>query len=208
MKINLKKYPLLISTIVSCVIIVASLFILGFFGIRLGTTLGGGSQFEINVANGSSSAKYVSTVKDVLKKHGLTFDSATVEDKYVAIDDEGNYTKQVVIIKISQKNIADEKETALITDVAKELSINTSNVSSVENIIPLVTGHNVLMLGLAVGIVALALFVFAWIRYDIFAGLSFIVAFLHNIIIYWFVGRSLVTIQKKTISTDKKSIQR
>ena len=41
-----KKYPLLISIIVSCVLVVASLFILGFFGINLGTSLAGGSQFE------------------------------------------------------------------------------------------------------------------------------------------------------------------
>ena len=66
MKMKLKKYPLLISTIVSCVIIIASLFILGFFGLRLGTSFGGGSQFEINMPNGVSSTEYVSGVSDTL----------------------------------------------------------------------------------------------------------------------------------------------
>lgn len=184
MKTKIKKYPLLISTIVSCVIIIASLFILGFFGLRLGTSLGGGSQFEINVASGASSTEYIAEVKDVLKNHNLTFDSASVEDKYVAIDDEGNYTKQVVVVRISQNNLEDAKESALVNDIAKALEIKTSYISSVENITSIVTGQKVLMLGLAIGIVAIALFVFAWIRYDIFAGLSFIVAFLHNIIVY------------------------
>ena len=184
MKTKLKKYPLLISSIVSCVIIIASLFILGFFGLRLGTSFGGGSQFEINVANGASSSEYIADVKDVLKNHKLTFDSASVEDKYIAVDDEGNYTKQVVIVRISQNNLDDAKEAVLVSDIAKALEINTSYISSIENITSIVTGQKVLMLGLAIGIVAIALFVFAWIRYDIFAGLSFIVAFLHNIIVY------------------------
>ena len=184
MKTKFKKYPLLISTIVSCVIIIASLFILGFFGLRLGTSLGGGSQFEINMANGASSTEYVSGVKDVLKTYGLTFDSAIVEDKYVAIDNEGNFTTSVLVVKISQNNIADETKAAVIKSVATKIGVTEASVSSIQNITALATANNVLMLGLAVGIVAIALFVFAWIRYDIFAGISFIIAFLHNIILY------------------------
>ena len=185
MKLKMKKYPLLISMIVSCVIIIASLFILGFFGLKLGTSLGGGSQFEVNIANNASSKHYVNEIKDVLADNKLTFDSATVEDKYIAVDNEGNFTKQVVIVKVSQRNISDAKETAIIDEIAEKLSIEKSYISSIDNVVSSTTTKNVLMLGAAIGIVALALFIFAWIRYDILAGLSFIVAFLHNIILYF-----------------------
>ncbi len=184
MKIKMKKYPLLISTIVSCVVIVASLFILGFFGLRLGTSLGGGSQFEVNVKTGASTKEYVSKIKDVLKDNDLTFDSSFVEDKYQAIDDEGNFTKQVLVIKISEDKVSDAVESALIADIAEELKIEKSFISSVQDITSFTTAKNVLKLGIAIAIIAAALFVFAWIRYDVFAGLSFIVSFLHNIILY------------------------
>lgn len=185
MKLKIKKYPLLISMIVSCVLIITSLFILGFFGMKLGTSLGGGSQFEVNVASSASSKQYVKEIKDVLADNKLTFDSATVEDKYVAVDNEGNYTKQVVVIKVSERNVSDNTEAAVINQIAEKLNINKSYVSSINNIVSSTTTKNVLMLGAAIGVVALALFVFAWIRYDVLAGISFIVAFLHNIILYF-----------------------
>lgn len=184
MKLKMKKYPLLISAIVSCVIIIASLFILGFFGLKVGTSLGGGSQFEINVVEGESTEKYVEKVKDVLSDNGLTFDSATVEDKYVATDVEGEYTKQVLIIKVSQSEVKDSVETKVINQISSKLDIDSSYISNIDDITSSTTNKNVLKLGLAIGIIAIALFVFAWIRYDLFAGLSFIVAFLHNIILY------------------------
>ena len=184
MKQTNKKYPLLVSMIISFAIIIASLFVLGFAGMNMGTSLGGGSQFEVNVPNGVSTKEYVSNIKEALKENGYTFDSSAVEDKYVAIDDEGNFTKQVVIVKISQKDLTDEQKSALVKNIAEALSIDESYVSAPENILAQTTGKNVLSLGLAIGIVAIALFVFAWIRYDVFAGLSFIIAFLHNIILY------------------------
>ena len=179
-----KKYPLLVSMIISFAIIIASLFVLGFAGMNMGTSLGGGSQFEINVPDGVDTKEYVSSIKNNLKENGYTFDSSAVEDKYIAIDNEGNFTKRVVIVKISQKNLTDEQKSGLVKSIAEALSIDESYVSTPENIIAQTTGKNVLFLGLAIGIVAIALFVFAWVRYDVFAGLSFIIAFLHNIILY------------------------
>ena len=61
-----KKYPLLISIIVSCVLVVASLFILGFFGMNLGTSLTGGSQFEITLSNDADTKEYTEKVKEVV----------------------------------------------------------------------------------------------------------------------------------------------
>ena len=184
MKAKMKKYPLLISMIVSCAIIIASLFILGFFGLKLGTSLGGGSQFEVKIPVGESTKEYVSEIKSVLKDNDLSFDSSIVEDKYITTDDEGNFTKQVLIVKISESNVSDETESALIADISEKLEIDKSYISNVDDITSFTTGKNVLKLGIAIAIVAVALFVFAWIRYDVFAGLSFIVSFLHNIILY------------------------
>lgn len=179
-----KKYPLLISAIISFVIIVASLFVLGFAGMNLGTSLGGGSEFEVNVASGASAKDYVSKIKAEIKKNGYTFDSSAVEDNYVAIDDEGNYTTQTIVVKITQNNLTDEQKSALVKNIATALSIDESYVTLPQNIIAEETSKSVLSLGIAIGVVAVALFVFAWIRYDVFAGLSFIIAFLHNIILY------------------------
>ena len=184
MKLKMKKYPLLISMIISCVIIIASLFVLGFFGMRVGTSLGGGSQFEVNIASGASSKEYVSDVKKVLSDNGLTFDSSVVEDKYVAYDDEGNFTTQVLVVKISERDVKDSTETKVIEQIAKKLNVDKTYVSEIDNITSYTTGKDVLRLGIAIGAIAIALFVFAWIRYDVLAGLSFIVAFLHNIILY------------------------
>lgn len=183
MKTN-KKYPLLVSMIISFVIIIASLFVLGFAGMNMGTSLGGGSLFEVNIPDGTDTKEYVADIKEVLKENGYTFDSSIIEDKYIAIDDEGSFTKQVVVVKISQKDLTDEQKTDLAKDIADALEIDESYVSLAENILAQTTGKNVLSLGIAIGVVALALFVFAWVRYDVFAGLSFIVAFLHNIILY------------------------
>lgn len=184
MKLKMKKYPLLISAIASCAVIIASLFILAFFGLKVGTSLGGGSQFSVNVENGASAKKYISEIKEVLSDNGLSFDSSIVDDNYEATEVEGEYTKQVVVIKISNSEVKDSVEKKVVSEIAQKLEISESYISSIDDITASTTGKNVLNLGIAIGIIAIALFVFAWIRYDLFAGLSFIVAFLHNIILY------------------------
>ena len=181
---QIKKYPLLVSMIISFAIIIASLFVLGFAGMNMGVSLGGGSQFEVNVPANVQTKEFVADIKTALKDNGYTFDSSSIEDKYVAIDDEGNFTKQVVVVRISQNNLTEIQKADLVKKIATALNVDESYVSPAENIIAQTTAKNVLSLGIAIGIVAAALFVFAWVRYDIFAGLSFIIAFLHNIILY------------------------
>ena len=184
MKKTIKKYPLLICMILSCVLVVTSLFILGFFGMNLGTSLGGGSQFEVVLPNDANASESVKHVKGVLKVNGFTMDSSVVEDKYVPTQTQGEFTKRCLVIKIAKTDISDSKETAIRYGVADVLDIDVSNVSAVDNITSVVKAKNVLFLGLAFGIIAICLFVMAWIRYDIFAGLSFILAYLHNLILY------------------------
>lgn len=180
---KLKKYPVLITTIVSCSIIVVSLFILGFFGLRLGVSYGNGTQVEVTVADETKVNDYNSKINAVLKKYNLSFDSKSVEDKFVATEEKGEFTRKCLIVK-AVGSVDAETATKIQTEVATSLGLPADNVF-VGKITSSVTAKNVLKLGLGLAIVAVALFVFALFRYDIFASITFIVVLLHNIIIYF-----------------------
>ena len=184
LKTKTKKYPLLISLIISCVIVITAIVILAIFGMRMDTSLGSGSQFEITMSNDASSTNYVNTVKDVAGDYGLSVDTTFVEDKYVAGEDNTDLTTRCLVVKLSNTNISDETKTNFTRDLVSALGTSESNISSIYEITGSVRSNDILFLGLAVGIVAVCLFVFAWIRYNIFAGLSFLLAYLHNIILY------------------------
>ena len=184
MKQKMKKYPLLISTIISCLLIIVSLFILGFFGIRLGVALGGGTQIEVVMQENTTTADYESKVKDVLKKYNYSIDSSVKQDKFVAGDDNTTYTKSTLVIQIAKK-MDEETQTKIKNEISEKLGLNVENeYVSVGEITSSVESKSVLYLSLSFGIVAICFFVFGWIRYGIFAGLSFIIAILHNIIVY------------------------
>lgn len=184
MKTNLKKYPLLVCLIISCVIVVTSLFILGFFGMNLGTNIAGGSQFDIKLENGTDTVDAIAKVKSAVRKNGYVVDSSFVEDRIVETEENTKFTEKSLVIKIAKKDISDEKKQAIIDSVAEKLNISKSSISSIENITSSIKTKNVLFIGLAIGIIAICLFVMGWVRYNIFAGLSFILAYLHNIILY------------------------
>ncbi len=184
MKTKMKKYPLLVSLIVSCVIVVASLFILGFFGMNLGTSLGGGSQFDIKLENDVNTVQATAKVKSAIRKNGYIMDSSFVEDRFVATEENGKFTIKCMVVKIANKDISDDKKQEIINSVAEALDVSIDKISSIENITSSIKAKNVLFIGLAVGIIAICLFVLGWVRYNIFAGLSFILAYLHNIILY------------------------
>jgi len=184
MKKTMKKFPLLICLIVSCAIVIASLFVAGFGGIKIAPSLGGGSQFEVVVHDSADTQTVVKAVKKTLAECDLSFDSATVEDKFVALEGEGAYTKRVVIVKILESDISDEVETDIRRYVAHNVGVPESKVSSIDNIVSSIKSSDILYLGLGIGVIALCLFVFGLIRYDIFAGISFILSYLHNIILF------------------------
>ncbi len=184
MKTKIKKYPLIVSLIISCVFVVSSLFILGFFGMNLGTSLGGGSQFKVSVSSDANTAEYIENINNVLKENGYNVDSSAVEDNFKPGEGNTDIIKQNIVIKIAKADISDEKELAIREKIASTLSINIENISEIENITSVIKTKNVLFLGLAIGVIALCLFVMGWIRYDIFAGISFILSYLHNIILY------------------------
>ena len=167
-----KKYPLLVSLIVSCVIVVASIFILGFFGMKLGTTLGGGSQFEIVLANDADQKKTIEEVKKSVSDCGFRVDSVYVEDSYIAGEENATYTERVLIVKIADSEISEEKALKIQKKVAKELKIDISKISAVEDITSVVRAKDVLFLALALGIIAVCVFVFGIFRYAAITSLS------------------------------------
>lgn len=184
MKSKMKKYPLLISTIVSCLLIIVSLFILGFFGMRLGVSLGGGTQIEVVMNDGINASDYTSKVGTILKKYNYTIDSNVVQDKFVAGEDQTKFSKKTLIIQVASK-MDDETSNKIRNEIVSELGLGENEkYVSVGNITSSVASKNILFLGLAFGILAVCFFIFGWIRYGIFAGLSFIIAFLHNIILF------------------------
>ncbi len=181
---KIKKYPLLISLIVSCVIVITSLFILGFFGMNIGTSLAGGSQFEVRIDSTVDAEKYIADIKTVLAEKGLKADTTFVEDKPVAGLVDGEYTDRCIVVKIAKKGISNEKKAEVKNALAEKLDVDVSQITDIEEITSSIKSKNILFIGLAIGIVAICLFVLGLIRYDVFAGISFILSFLHNIILY------------------------
>lgn len=184
MKKSLKKYPLLVSLIISCVLVVASIFVVAFCGLKLSPSLGGGSQFELSIADNANSKNYVQSIKTVLRENNISYDSFTVEDKAKAGEVAGSHSQRYIVVNILATNVSDETELKVRTDIAKELGISIDNISGIDNIVSSIKSKDILLFGLGIGIIAVCLFVFGLIRYDIFAGLSFFVSILHNLILF------------------------
>ena len=184
MKKNLKKYPLLVSLIISCVLVVASIFVVAFCGLKLNPSLGGGSQFELSISDSANAKNYVQSIKTVLRENNISYDSFTVEDKAKAGETAGSQSQRYIVVNILATNVSDETELKIRTDIAKELGISVDNISGIDNIISSIKSKDILLFGLGIGIIAICLFVFGLIRYDIFAGLSFFISILHNLILF------------------------
>ena len=184
MKKTLKKYPLLICLIVSCVIVVASIFVLAFCGLKLSPSLGGGSQFEIAIADEADQKTCVQDIKNVLKSNKIQYDSFSVEDKALAGSGSTEFSQRYIVVNICASNVSDEKELKIRTDIASKLNISIDKISSIENIVSSIKSKDILLFGLGIGIIAICLFIFGFIRYDVFAGLAFLLANLHNVILF------------------------
>lgn len=179
-----KKYPLLISLIVSCAIVIASIFVLAFCGIKLSPSLGGGSQFEVAISDTVESKTCIQNIKDVLKSKGISYDSFTVEDKPLAGENATEFSERYIVVNINATNISDEKELEIRTAISEKLNVNLENVSSIENIISSIKSKDILLFGLGIGIIAVCMFLFGMFRYNVFAGLSFVLSILHNLILF------------------------
>ena len=186
-EMKFKKYPLFVSLIISFVIVLASIFVLAFCGLKLSTSLGGGSQMELAISDNAETKTYVQNIKDVMSSKGLAVDSCTVEDKVLAGEGNTEFTQRYIVVKILASNVNDTTELEVRTALAEKLGVSVSNISTIDNIVSSVKAKDILLLGLGIGVIAICLFVFGLIRYDVFAGLAFLLVFLHNIILYFSV---------------------
>ena len=185
MKKSLKKYPLLVCLIISCVLVIGSIFVLAFCGLKLSPSLGGGSQFEIAIPDSANTKDCVQDIKSVLKKNDIVYDSFLVEDKPSAEETATEISQRYIVVNINKTNISDEKELKIRQDISEKLGVSIEKVSSIENIVSSIKSKDILLFGLGVGIVTICLFIFGFIRYDVFAGLSFLLSNLHNVILFF-----------------------
>lgn len=183
-KLTMKKYPLLISLIISCVIVIGSIFVLAFCGLRLSPSLGGGSQFEVIVSDKLDTKTGVQKIKDVLDDKKMQYVSYTIEDNVNAGETATDFSQRRIIVKVLASDVSDEKELEIRTAVSEKLEISIDNISSIENIVSSIKSKDILLLGLGIGIIAICVFIFGLFRYNVFAGLAFLLAILHNLILF------------------------
>lgn len=179
-----KKYPLLISLIVSFVIVVASIFVLAFCGMRLSPSLGGGSQMEIAISDNTELKTTIQALKKVLSDNNVQHDSFNVEDNSLAGENATEMSQRKIVINLQATNVSDEDELQIRTAVAEKLGISIEKVSGINNIISSIKSKDILLFGLGIGIIAVCMFIFGFVRYDVFAGLAFLLAIIHNLIVF------------------------
>ena len=140
--IPIKKYPFLVSLIISFVIVVASFFVVAFCGLKLNTSLGGGSQFEICISDDTNEKVAIQIVKDVLDENNISYDAFTIEDKANAGSVAGEISQRYIIVNIIATNVSDETELKVRTDIASKLYISLDHVSEIDNIISSIKSNN------------------------------------------------------------------
>lgn len=185
MKKEFKKFPLLICLIVSAVLIVSSLFVIGFAGLKFDTTLVGGSQVEVVLPDEANSQEFANEARVVCKHAGLSLYHTAVQDKFTAGEENGEYYKRVMVLTIANQNLSEEKQLEFRTELAEKLGVNIKLISEFETVTNMVEAKNLWFVLLSIGIIVACLFIFACIRYDMFAAISLLVAYLHNIILYF-----------------------
>ena len=189
MKCNFKKYPLLVCLIVSAVIIVASLFVTGFAGLKFDSTIVGGSQVEVVLPDDANTQDYANDARIICQQTGLSLYGVIVEDKYTAGAENGEYTKRVMILTFAEREVSEEKQLEYRKELAEKLGFaDIQNISEFRQVTNMVESKNIWFVVLSLVVVMACGFVFAWIRYDILAAISFALAYLHNIMICFAVS--------------------
>ena len=184
MKNNMKKYPLLAGLIISFIVVVSSIFVLAFCGMRLGTSLGGGSYLEVAISDDADTQTCIQNIKTTIKSKGYTIDACTIEDKVLEDGEHTEFTQRYIVVKMLATNVSDEKELEIRQVLASKLDVSIDKISGIDNIVSSIKSDDILKLGLGFGAIALCLFIFGFVRYDVFAGLSFLLANLHNLILF------------------------
>ena len=167
-----KKSFLGLTLIISFVIIVAAVIVSLTAGIKLGTDIGGGTQFEISIDSTVASEKSIDSVKKVLKNNGLRHESIFVEDKNL---------ETYIVVRIQSKNIQNQDK--IKSDLITSLGVQAEDISNFETISGTVTKKAILYAGITIVCVLLAIFVASLIRYNIVSALSITFSVLFSLIL-------------------------
>jgi len=166
------KKLFLINLIISFVLIVSAVVVSLTAGIKLGSDIGGGTQFEITIAGNVTSKEVINDVKSILKDNGEVAETVFVEDKY---------TETVIVVRIADKKI--EKQAEIKNAIVEVLKVDQTDVSAFKTFNGMVTKKAVIYTSITVVCLLLAAFVAGWIRYGLVAGLTVMFAILHSLML-------------------------
>jgi len=169
---NKKKSFLGIYLIVSFVLIIAAVIVSLTAGIKLGTDVGGGTQFEVTIDGTVASNKQIQNIKDVLHKNHLHAEEIFVEDKLV---------DTVIVVRIADKTVKNQAEVK--AGLVQKLGVEAEDISEFSTFNGTITKRVVLYTSIAIVCVLLLLFFAGWIRYNIVSGLTLMFAVLHTLML-------------------------
>ena len=178
---KISKYPLVIFALVSLIIIAVSALVVGICGVRTSIEIGGGSQIEVTMSydqagehhtGRENTQEYVGKVKSVLAKHDAFVDSYFVEDKLV---------DTYLVVRIAKSEIAGA--TDIKAEIATELGIDASRVSDVQVLTASFSNNTILFITLGIVAMVVVCFFIGWLRYGLVAGVTLLLAVLHNFIL-------------------------
>jgi preprotein translocase subunit SecF len=176
-----KKYPLKIFAAISAAIVVLAIIFIAIFGVRTSIDLGSGSQLKVqlsytvddDVVSGRENLdKYLDATKTVLHEHGAIIDTYFVEDEGV---------DTFLVVRIAKSTI--KNSDSISQEIATKLGIDETRVSSVQKISGYFSSSQLLYIGLALLVFIVLAFFAGWIRYNIVAGTSLVLAIVHNFIL-------------------------
>lgn len=176
---KMKKYPLKLFAIISLAIVVLTTVVVCVFGVNTSIEIGGGSQIEINLSNGSEYsftdeeiADYIQNIQDVLDKHNCKIDGYIVEDKLI---------DTYLVVRIAKTSIKNSE--TISSQIAQKLGIAQSRVGNVQRLSGSFTTSQMLYIGLAVIAIVVLCFFLGWWRYSLAGGITLAFAALHNFIL-------------------------
>lgn len=167
MKTNIKpsgilKYSI---TIIATIIIIA---IAGFFtfGFNKSIDFGNAHQVEVSYINEMDSSLVKTKTVDVLKEYNINV-------RKIKHEDRGFYKTLVFIFKAESLDNAEEIKSSIIDSVYEETEVlSPETMVSFKSVGTSMPANFVWFLILAITVLTIILFLFAWIRTSIFAGVS------------------------------------
>lgn len=171
---NLKYY-----IIAPIAILLVGIIVLCFCGFNLGLDFTGGTVMSVTFREEVTSTQYKekeTVITTVLKDHGIT--------KYT-LQKQGDSSTPTVSVKFQDVKGVNMEELAntLKTELAEQLGFDTDQVTNSGRIGASASAKLLTNALLAVGLATLLILLYIAIRFELFSGLSAIIALVHDVII-------------------------